>query len=82
MFERMEISESINEGVVEPSYKKPTRTEPNRYNHSMHDRREASLSWTFTEKCAITGKCRKIHVDILIGRSKTCLIHVPGHSSD
>ena len=30
MFERMEISESIYEGVVEPSYKKPTVADANR----------------------------------------------------
>ena len=30
MFERMEISESIYEGVVTPSYKKNTRAEYNR----------------------------------------------------
>ena len=29
MFERMEISESIYEGVVTPSYKKNTRAEAN-----------------------------------------------------
>ena len=27
MFERMDISESIYEGVVEPSYKEPTRAD-------------------------------------------------------
>ena len=30
MFEHMEIEESIYEGVVEPSYKKPTREDTNR----------------------------------------------------
>ena len=30
MFERMEIAESINEGVVTPSYKQPTWEEANR----------------------------------------------------
>ena len=30
IFERMEIDESINEGVVEPSYKKPTRVDSKR----------------------------------------------------
>ena len=29
MFERMEISESIYEGVVEPLYKNPTRADAN-----------------------------------------------------
>ena len=30
MFERMEITVYIYEGVVEPSYKKPTRADANR----------------------------------------------------
>ena len=34
MLERMKISESIHEGVVEPSYKKPTREDANRDGHS------------------------------------------------
>ena len=34
MFERTEIAESIYEGVVEPSYKKPTSEESNRAGHS------------------------------------------------
>ena len=38
MFERMEIAESIYEGVVEPSYKKPTRVGANRDCHSRQKR--------------------------------------------
>ena len=34
MFERTEIAESIYEGVVEPSYKKPTWEDSNRAGHS------------------------------------------------
>ena len=34
MFERMEIAESIYEGVVKPSYKKPTRAYANRAGNS------------------------------------------------
>ena len=34
MFERMEIAESIYEGVVEPSYNKPTQADVNHYGHS------------------------------------------------
>ena len=34
MFERIEISESIYEGVVEPSYKKPNSADTNRAGHN------------------------------------------------
>ena len=34
MFERMEIAESIYEGVVEPSHKKPYREDSNSADHS------------------------------------------------
>ena len=38
MFQFMEISESIYKGVVEPSYKKPTRADANRAGNSRHKR--------------------------------------------
>ena len=38
MFEQMEIAESIYEGVVETSYKKPTRADANRAGNSSHKR--------------------------------------------
>ena len=38
MFERMEFAESIYKGVVEPSYKKPTRAYANRAGHSRQKR--------------------------------------------
>ena len=38
MFEHMEISESIYEGVVEPSYKKPTWVYANRASNSIQNR--------------------------------------------
>ena len=34
MFERVEIAESIYEGVVEPSYKQPNRVDANRAGHN------------------------------------------------
>ena len=40
MFDRIEIAESICEGVVEPSYKKPTRTDASCDGHSKHKRGE------------------------------------------
>ena len=38
MFECMEIVKSIYEGVVEPSYKKPTCSDVNRSGNSMNNR--------------------------------------------
>ena len=46
MFERMEISESIYEGVVEPSYKKNTRSDANRAGHISNKIGKAALSKT------------------------------------
>ena len=80
MFERMEISESIYKGVAEPSYKQTTREDSNRAVHIRHNKGEASSSWTRPEKVESAGKRIKRHVDIPTGKSKTCLIHVPGHS--
>ena len=40
MFERMEIAEYIYEGVLEPSYKKITMTDDNRYGHRRLNRGE------------------------------------------
>ena len=44
MFERMEIADSIYEGVVEPSYKKPARADTNRSGHRRKNRGEAASS--------------------------------------
>ena len=41
------------------------------------------MSNTYSETSESSDKCRKIYVDHSKGKSKTtCLIHVPGHSSD
>ena len=82
MFERMEISESIYEGVVEPYYKKPTREDANRAGHSRNRRGESASLWNRPEKGESYGKCRTLHVDSPTGKSKTCLIHGPGNSSE
>ena len=70
MFERMEMEESIYEGVVEPSYKKPTREDSNHAGHSRKNRGEAALSWNITENGEINCKRRKSYVDIPTGESK------------
>ena len=49
MFEHMEIAESIYKGVVEPSYKKPTRVESNHADHSSQKIGEYALSLTHPE---------------------------------
>ena len=82
MFERMEIAESIYEGLVEPSYKKITQADTNHACHIRNKRGESASSWTRPDKGESTGKRRKRHVDIPTGKSKTCLIHGPGHSSE
>ena len=64
MFDRMEISESIYEGVVEPSYKKPTRADYNCAGHVSQKRVESASSWTRPEKGESAGKRRKRHVNI------------------
>ena len=78
----MEIAEYIYERVVEPSYKKPTREDSNRAGHRRHKRGEAALSWTCPKECESTGEIIKRHVDSPVGKSKKCLIHSPGHSSE
>ena len=83
MFECTEIAESIYKGVVEHSYKKPTRSDTNRAGHSSKIRVEAASSTTYPEMIESSGKRRKRYVYHLKGRSKlTCLIHGPGNSSD
>ena len=79
MFERMEITESIYEGVVELSYKKPPRAYSNRAGISRQKIGEVASSWTRPDKGEGADKYRKRHVDIPTGKSKTCLIHGPRH---
>ena len=68
MFEHMEISESIYEGIVEPSYKKPTRADANRSGHIRQKRGEPDSSWTRPDKGESAGKRRKRHVDSPAGK--------------
>ena len=82
MFDYVEIAESIYKGVVEPSYKKPTRAYANRAGYSRQKRVEAALSWTGPKEGESTGKSRKRHVDSLTMKLKTCPVHSPGHSSE
>ena len=76
----METAKNIYEGVVEPSYKKPTKADANRSSHSRQKRGESASSMTRPEKGESAGKCRKRYVDILTGKSITCLIHGSRHS--
>ena len=59
----MEITECIYEGVVEPSYKKPTRVDSNRAGHSRHRRGEGALLRTFPEKGESADKRIKRYVE-------------------
>ena len=81
MFERMEISESIYEGVVEPYLKNLTRTYSNRAGHISKLRGEADLSTTYSNMIDTAGESRKSYADHLEGRYKIiCLNHGPIHS--
>ena len=81
MFERMEISESIYEGVVEPLYKNPTRADANCADNSK--KKEYAFSSTQPETIVSPEKNRKWYVNHPKDRSKqTCLIHGSIHSSD
>ena len=82
MFERMEISESIYEGIVEPSYKKTTSADANRVGHSRENIGEDASLWTCPKNGGSANKCRKRYVESPTGKSKTYLIHGPGNSSE
>ena len=81
-FEHVEIAESIYEGVVEPSYKKPTREDANLSCHSRNKITANSLSNNHPEMGEIHEKRRKRYVYFPTGESKTCIIHGHGHSSN
>ena len=78
----MEITESIYEGVVEPSYQKPTREHANCADHNRKKRGESASSHTHYGMRENAGKQKKRYVDRPLGESKTCLIHIPVHSYD
>ena len=59
MFEQMEITKYIYEGVVEPSYKKHTRADTNRSGHSRQNKGESASSQTYSAMGERAGKCRK-----------------------
>ena len=60
----MEIVESIYEGVVEPSYKKPTRLDTNLAVHSRNKRGESASSKAHLTVGESTGKRQKRYVDL------------------
>ena len=59
MFERMYIAKSIYEGVVEPSYKKPTWADANRAGHSSQKRVEAASSWNHPRRVRALASAEK-----------------------
>ena len=82
MFECMEITEYIYKGVVEPSYKKPTREYANRAGNSRKKRGESASSKTHPVTIESSDKRQKWYVDHSRRKSRTCLIHGLRHSSD
>ena len=83
MFECMEIVESIYEVVLKPSYKKPTRVDTNRADHSRKMRGEAASSNSYSRINEIAGMRIKRYVNRLKDiSSPNCLIHGPVYSSD
>ena len=50
--------------------------------HVSQNRVESVSSWTRPEKGESAGKRRKRHVNIPTVKSKICIIHVRGHSSE
>ena len=82
MSERMEIEESIYEGVVEPPYKNTRWTYTNRDGCSRNNRGESALSKTHPMMGEISRKRIKRYVDGLTSKLQTFLINSPGHSSE
>ena len=83
MFKLIEIEESIYGGVIEPSYEKPTGEYSNPAGPSSKMGGESILSNTFPGMSKSAGKNRKRYLDHSKDISKpTCLIHIPGYSSD
>ena len=82
MFERLELAESIYQGVITPSYKKTTWAESNRTGLSRNKKGESTLSNTHPANDERAGKHRKRYVDRSKSASKNCMIHILGHSSD
>ena len=58
MFENMVIAEYIYEGVVEPSYKNPTRSDANCDGHIRNKRGESDSSKTHSAMGEISDKRR------------------------
>ena len=63
-FERMEIVESIYEGVVQTSNKKFTRSDTNRAVHNRKTREESASSKTYSETSKSAGKSWQAHKNV------------------
>ena len=82
MFEHMEIAESIYEGVVVPSYKKPTREDSTCAVCSRNKIGKTDSSNTHSATDESSGKRIKLYAYCLTRESKTCLIHSHMHTSN
>ena len=79
MFDHMGITETIYEGVVEPSLKKTTRADANHSVQRSQIRGVYTLSKTHPDMIIRGGKRRKRYVYHLRDRPRlTCLIHGNG----
>ena len=78
MFELMEVSESICEGVLEPSYKNPAGEDSNRAGLRSKTRGETAPSTTYSNMSKSNGKRSKLCVNHPRDRSKLNRI-IHGH---
>ena len=74
MFEHMDISECIYEGVIEYFYKKTTQEDANRAGKRSNKRGETALYKTCPTMSESAGKRRKRYVDFL--KSKSTALHI------
>ena len=83
MFERLEISENIYEGIVNPPCKKATREEATSAGHIMNMRGRYIPSNSYPYMGGRTVKRNKMYVDRPIVKLQLiCLICGHGHSSE
>ena len=79
----MEIVETNNESVVEPSYKKSTISYAKSSGYRSKMRGESTLSKTYSWTSKRSRKCKQRYIDNLRDQLKpTCLINGPENLPD
>ena len=83
IFERMDIAESIYEGLSENFLKIADWPDPNRDDIRRKQIGETAFSKENLEKCGRSGKWKTRHADNMSDKpmGKHCMIHSGGHSS-